>query len=408
MALTIAFSYVEKAAQGLTSQPRTPSWPMPPNHGQRSAFITYSPSLVSVSVISMSKKRLASMTTSTVSFIVFTPSCSRRSVPCFSPMRLMASLPIFWPSYPISSAARIISSRITPVPEAAAFHLYQVGPGSPSFMAHRARNSGNFGNPYTFNHFMRDLSLYRLQRPVLYPLRTPDVPRDSFQRASALYFPRKALHLLDVLFGLGLALQPSGGHVAHRAVHLPLLPAPVVLAEDPCDVGVRVWVPSVEEVLVVEVERCREGLPGRCAAFQDLLSPVHPHVVVHVARVTHLVHRRVPVLVVGLGVLELLAGVEVLTLVVFLLLKGFSGPVRQTGELIVVGGVMAKVHRKFAAYDQLFEVRVEVFLRRVGVLDLQRHVYGRDVAVVQILAHVRDVVGLRLVAVLYIGVEPTL
>jgi hypothetical protein len=47
-------------------------------------------------------------------------------------------------------------------------------------MAHRARNSGNFGNPYTFNHFMKDLSLFRLQRPELYSLRTPDVPRDSF------------------------------------------------------------------------------------------------------------------------------------------------------------------------------------------------------------------------------------
>src|SRR5215218_4759381 len=32
----------------------------------------------------MSKKRLASMTTSTASFIVLTPSCSRRSLPCFA------------------------------------------------------------------------------------------------------------------------------------------------------------------------------------------------------------------------------------------------------------------------------------------------------------------------------------
>src|SRR5215212_11201567 len=218
----------------------------------------------------------------------------------------------------------------------------------------------------------------------------------------------QALYLLDVLFGLGLAFQAPGGHVANLAEDSPLLPAPVVLAEGPRDVCVGVGIPAIHEVLVVEVERRLVGLLWGLAPLQDLLPPIHPHVVVHVARVTHLVHRRVPVLVVGFGVFKLLAGVEIFALVVFVLLKGLSGPVRQTGELVVVGDVMAKVHRKLAAYDQLFEVRVEVFLWRAGVLDLQRHVYGRDVAVVQVLAHVRDVVGLGLVAVLDVGTESTL
>src|SRR5918997_1047997 len=118
----------------------------------------------------MSKKRLASMTTSTASFMVLTPSCSRRSEPCFSPILVMASLPTFCPSYPRSSAARIISSRMTPVPALAAFHLYHVGPGSPSFIAHRARNRGSLGRPYTLSHFI-------MERPFLcLRLRTSIIP----------------------------------------------------------------------------------------------------------------------------------------------------------------------------------------------------------------------------------------
>src|SRR3712207_7815576 len=48
---------------------------------------------------------------------------------------------------------------------------------------------------------------------------------------------------------------------------------------------------AVEEVLVVEVERGPIGVLGRVRPPQDLLPPVHPHVVVHVAGVDHLLHR---------------------------------------------------------------------------------------------------------------------
>src|SRR5918997_2754436 len=78
----------------------------------------------------------------------------------------------------------------------------------------------------------------------------------------------KALHLLDVLFGLGLALQAPGGHVAHLAKHGPLLPAPVMLAEDPSDVCVGVGIPAVDEVLVVEIKRRLVGLLWGLAPLQ--------------------------------------------------------------------------------------------------------------------------------------------
>src|SRR5918998_1065929 len=161
----------------------------------------------------MSKKRLASMTTSTASFMVLTPSCSRRSEPCFSPILVMASLPTFCPSYPRSSAARIISSRMTPVPALAAFHLYHVGPGSPSFIAHRARNSGRRGRPYTWSHF---ISKSPLSASICHPLYPPPraaplsrtIGRSDPTNGETARMPVPALDHLKTL-ALLLALLPS-------------------------------------------------------------------------------------------------------------------------------------------------------------------------------------------------------
>ena len=83
--------------------------------------------------------------------------------------------------------------------------------------------------------------------------------------------------------------------------------------------------------------------------MQDLLPPVHPHVVVHVDGVEQLFHRRVPVRVVGPGVLRLLAGVEVLALVALVLFEGLSGPLRDAGVFVVVRGVVDEVYRRYAA-----------------------------------------------------------
>jgi uncharacterized membrane protein len=52
-------------------------------------------------------------------------------------------------------------------------------------------------------------------------------------------------------------LKASSGHVADLAEDLLLGPIPVVLAQDPEDVGVGVGVAAVEAVLVVEVELVR-------------------------------------------------------------------------------------------------------------------------------------------------------
>src|SRR4028119_666913 len=67
---------------------------------------------------------------------------------------------------------------MTPVPALAAFHLYHVGPGNPSFIAHRARNSGSRGRPYTWSHFISKSPLSASARPSLYspPRKAPLCP----------------------------------------------------------------------------------------------------------------------------------------------------------------------------------------------------------------------------------------
>src|SRR5215217_5981808 len=69
---------------------------------------------------------------------------------------------------------------------------------------------------------------------------------------------------------------------------------------------------------------------------------------------------------------------------------------------------MAEIHREFTAHDHLFKVRIHVILRTARPPNLQCHVYWGDVPEVEILAHVRDVVGLRLIAMLYVGFKPSL
>ena len=75
-----------------------------------------------------------------------------------------------------------------------------------------------------------------------------------------------------------------------------------------------------------------------CSTTPGSSSPVHPHVVVHVAGMDHLIHRRVPVLVVRLGTLQLLSGVGVLPIVVSMFLEGHLCPIGKARIRIVVRG----------------------------------------------------------------------
>ena len=111
--------------------------------------------------------------------------------------------------------------------------------------------------------------------------------------------------------GSALRSQPRGCHRSGLAEHVPLLPCPVPQAEHPGDVAIGVGVASVVEMSVVQGQHRPVCVFGSVAPLEDLLAPIHPHVVVEITGFADLDHGGVPVRIVGLGALELSAGVDV-------------------------------------------------------------------------------------------------
>ena len=99
----------------------------------------------------------------------------------------------------------------------------------------------------------------------------------------------------------------------------------------PGDSGVPVGIAAVEEIFVVEIDAVlhRRGDVGR--PLENLLGPVHAHVVVHPSVANHLELAGVPEGVVGLGSFELTQGVEVLALVSCVFGDGLFRPVFGAG-----------------------------------------------------------------------------
>ena len=91
-----------------------------------------------------------------------------------------------------------------------------------------------------------------------------------------------------------------------ESAHGPLEPRTVELSDDrPRNPRIAIRVAAIKEVLVVQITpRCGTP-PAATTPLQNLLRPVHAHVVVHPAGVDHLHLRCIPQLVVRLGVLEL-------------------------------------------------------------------------------------------------------
>jgi hypothetical protein len=137
---------------------------------------------------------------------------------------------------------------------------------------------------------------------------------------------------------------------------------------------------------------------GASAPFQDLFGPIHAHVIVHVPRVHYFPLGGVPMLVVGLGGLQLSFGVGVPTPIMPVRGKCPLRPCRHASVGVVIGREIHKIHGQLTPDDQLFEERFLIFKRHRCLHDLSCHVQRRNVAEVKIHAQVRRVVGLRLVA----------
>ena len=94
----------------------------------------------------------------------------------------------------------------------------------------------------------------------------------------------------------------------------------------------------------------RVGRPG-----DELLAPVHAHVVVHVPRGHHLPLGGVPAGVVRLPALELRVGVGFGAGVRGVPHQRGLRPVRQAGERVVLVAVEAEVAGELAAHDELLQ-----------------------------------------------------
>jgi len=93
---------------------------------------------------------------------------------------------------------------------------------------------------------------------------------------------------------------------------------------------------------VVELDAKRQRLFGTCSPLQYFLCPVHAQEAVHLALDNHLPLRCVPKRIVGLGLLELLVGVHILSLVLGVKKQGFFGPGEGAVQRVVVRAVPAR------------------------------------------------------------------
>ena len=72
----------------------------------------------------------------------------------------------------------------------------------------------------------------------------------------------------------------------------------------------------------------------------------------------HLQHAGVPVRVMGVGVFELPAAVDVITFVILMVGQGLAGPTRNARVGVIIGCVKGKVHGQLTPHDKLLEIGV--------------------------------------------------
>mmetsp|Transcript_80710 Transcript_80710/g.261608 ORF Transcript_80710/g.261608 Transcript_80710/m.261608 type:complete len:248 (+) Transcript_80710:808-1551(+) len=89
---------------------------------------------------------------------------------------------------------------------------------------------------------------------------------------------------------------------------------------------------------------------------EELLAPVHAHVVVHVSCRHHLPLRRIPVSIVCFAAFQLDPAVQARSLVLAVLQQRVRGPFGQAVESVVGIVEAAKVARQLAPDDELFQI----------------------------------------------------
>ena len=169
-------------------------------------------------------------------------------------------------------------------------------------------------------------------------------------------------------------------------------------AKAPGDVRIGIRIASAQEIAIVERECGLERRLGIRRPLQYLLPPIHPHVIVHVACESHLLHCRVPVRIVGLGPLKLILRVTMRAVIGAMMLQRFSSPLRNACKIVVVRLMLHEIHRQLATDDQFVEVGTPIIVGRVRFRDGKRDFERRYLPEVQVCRKERDAFGSRLPA----------
>ena len=122
----------------------------------------------------------------------------------------------------------------------------------------------------------------------------------------------------------------------------------------PRDSGVAVRVAAIEFIFVIQVDRHLEGPRRGLAPFQNLLGPIHAHVVVHEAGLHHLHLRGVPQRIMRLRIFQLALAID---------FSGIGGMLGQTlvrpgcarFKVVIVWIEADKINRQLATDNQLFQ-----------------------------------------------------
>jgi hypothetical protein len=110
--------------------------------------------------------------------------------------------------------------------------------------------------------------------------------------------PHQTIDFRDISPDIALPLQARRVHVANLAENGTLRPRPIMLAENPCDIGETVWITPIDEEFVVQEERRLEGDSRSARPLLYFLTPIHAHMIVHVTGLPHLAHGGIPIRVV--------------------------------------------------------------------------------------------------------------
>ena len=133
--------------------------------------------------------------------------------------------------------------------------------------------------------------------------------------------------LLDVALAVEFLPCALGRHVPNQAEDWARKPGAIEFPNNrPSYSGIAIWIPAIEFILIIENNGDTVRFGRRAAPFEDFLSLIHAHVVMHPSAIHHLQLRSIPQRIVRLSIFELLFAVEIMDAYLSHAQRAFGGP----------------------------------------------------------------------------------